>query len=263
MEIHSIGYHHIHGKDFLMSRPDGIGQGWLFLIIKSNAMMQRGDKKIAIKPNTVLIYSGDIPQHYGSDGEDYIDDWFYFTVEQLDLALFRELEIPIGVPIQLEDISELTALIRTMTYEFYTRNPYSFDLVELYMKILFFKLSRHMHSKVRALPESGLSRYESMIRLREEIYCNVQNIGQVSEMARKLSMSLSAFQHTYRKIFGTNVMTDIGRARIQHAQSLLVMTNLPLRQIAEQSGYSSEFHLMRHFKTHTGMTPTEYRKKSR
>ena len=38
-------------------------------------------------------------------------------------------------------------------------------------------------------------------------------------------------------------------------------------QIAQASDmlteYTSEFHLMRHFKTHTGMTPTEYRKKAR
>ncbi len=263
MEIHSIGYHHSHGKDFLMERPDGIGQGWLFLVIKSRAMMVRNGEKLQIQPNTVLIYSGDIPQYYGADGEEYVDDWFYFTVEQMDQVLFRELDIPIGEPIQLEDVSELSSIIRSMTYEFYTNNLYSVDLVELSLKMLFFKLSRLLHSKVRMLPESSLSRYDGMIRLREEIYCSIRNVGTVAEMARSMSMSQSAFQHTYKKIFGTNVMSDINRARIQQAEALLATTNLPLRQIAERSGYSSEFHLMRHFKTHTGMTPTEYRKKAR
>lgn len=263
MEIHSIGYHHSHGADFLMERPDGIGQGWLFLLIKSRAMMRTSGETIRIKPNTVLIYSGDIPQYYGADGEEYVDDWFYFTVEQMDVQLLHELDIPIGVPLPLEDISELTAIIRTMTYEFYTRNLYSADLVELSLKTMFFKLSRLLHSKVRQLPESGQSCYEDMIRLREQIYCNVCKTGTVSEMARAMSMSQSAFQHTYKKIFGTNVMSDINRARIQQAEMLLSTTTLPLRQIAERSGYSSEFHLMRHFKTHTGMTPTEYRKKAR
>lgn len=263
MEIHSIGYHHIHGTDFLMERPDGIGQGWLFLLIKSNAMMMKDGSKIRISPNTVLIYSGDIPQYYGADGENYIDDWFYFTVEQMDVRLLQELDIPLGVPLQLEDISELSSIVRTMTYEFYTHNLYSADLVELQMKTLFFKLSRLLHSKVRALPESGASRYEGMIWLREQIYCNIQNVKPVGEMARDLSMSQSAFQHTYKRIFGTNVMADISNARIQQAQMLLSTTNLPLRQIAERSGYSSEFHLMRQFKIHTGMTPTEYRRKTR
>ncbi len=263
MEIHSIGYHHMHGDDFLMERPDGIGQGWLFVLIKSKAMMRKGEEIIHIQPDTVLIYSGDMPQYYGADGEDYVDDWFYFTVERLDIELFRELDIPIGVPLRLEDPEELSSIIRTMTYEFYTKSMYSADLVELYMKTLFFKLSRQLHSKVRSVPEGGAPRYDGMIWLREQIYCNIQNVKPVSEMARDMSMSQSAFQHTYKRIFGTNVMTDISNARIQQAQLLLSTTSLPLRQIAERSGYSSEFHLMRHFKSRTGMTPTEYRKKTR
>ncbi len=150
-----------------------------------------------------------------------------------------------------------------MTHEFYTGNLYSADLVDLYLKTLFFKLSRLLHSTVRTLPESNSSRYDSMIYLREDIYRNIRDVGTVSEMARNMSMSQSTFQHTYKKIFGTNVMSDINRARILQAQMLLSTTNLPLRKIAERSGYTSEFHLMRHFKTHTGLTPTEYRKKSR
>ncbi len=263
MEIHSIGYHHIHDSNFLMEQLEGSGQGWLFLLIKTPAKMLIKGEIIHVEPNSVMIYYGDIPQHYGADGGIYIDDWFYFTVEQMDLALLRELEIPLGEPRHLEDISELTALIRSMTYEHHTKNLYSADLVDLSLKILFFKLSRLLHSTVRELPESGQSRYDGMIRLREEIYCNVCNVGTVSDMARSLSMSQSAFQHTYKKIFGTNVMSDINRARIRQAEELLVTTTLPLRQIAERSGYSSEFHLMRHFKTHTGMTPTQYRNKTR
>ncbi len=263
MEIHSIGYHHVHGRDFVMERPEGIGQGWLFVLMKSPALVRQDGREMITEPNTVLIYSGDIPQYYAALDENYTDDWFYFTVEQMDIALFRELEIPIGVPVKIQNAEELSNLIRTMTYEFYTRNLYHADLVELYMKTLFFKLSRLIHSSVRDLPESGQSRYEGMIRLRESIYQDVRNVGSVSEMARSLSMSQSAFQHTYRKIFGTNVTADITQARIAMAQNLLATTNLPLRQIAERSGYSSEFHLMRHFKNHTGMTPTEYRKAAR
>ncbi len=263
MEIHSIGYHHHHGGDFVMERPDGIGQGWLFVLMKSKAIVRRNGEEIIAEPNTVLIYSGDIPQYYAAFDDSYTDDWFYFTVEKIDLALFRELDIPIGVPVKLQNPEELSSLIRTMTYEFYTENLYHADLVELYMKTLFFKLSRLIHSTVRSLPESGQSRYEGMIQLRETIYQDVQHIGSVADMAKSLSMSQSAFQHTYRKIFGTNVTADVTQARIRTAQTLLATTNLPLRQIAERSGYSSEFHLMRHFKNHTGMTPTEYRKHAR
>ncbi len=263
MEIHSVGYHHIHGKDFVIDRPEGCGWSWLFLLFKSPALVRIDGKEILVKENTFLLYSSLAPEYYRAHGEAFINDWFHFTVEPVDELLFRELAIPLNRPVALESTEEISMLIRSMTYEFYTGNLYSADLVDLYLKTLFFKLSRLLHSNVRSLPESSASRYDSMIHLREDIYRNIRNVGTVSEMARNMSMSQSAFQHTYKKIFGTNVMADVNRARIQQAQTLLATTNLPLRQIAEQSGYSSEFHLMRHFKSHTGLTPTEYRKKSR
>ncbi len=263
MEIHSVGYHHIHGKDFVVDRPDGCGWSWLFLLFKSPAVVRLDGKDTVVRENTFLLYSGFAPEYYRAHGEEFINDWFHFTVEPMDEQLFQELDIPLNRPVPLENPEEISTLIRSMTHEFYTGNLYSADLVELYMKTMFFKLSRLLHSNVRSLPEGSSSRYDSMIYLREEIYRNIQKVGTVSEMARSMSMSQSAFQHTYKKIFGTNVMTDVSRARIQRAQMLLATTNLPLRQVAERSGYSSEFHLMRHFKTHTGLTPTEYRKKSR
>lgn len=263
MEIHSIGYHHIHDKDFVIDRPEGCGWSWLFVLFKTPAIVRVDGKDVLVKENSFILYSSMAPEYYRAHGNEFINDWFHFTVESIDEVLFRELALPLNRPVALENADEISILIRSMTHEFYTGNLYSADLVDLYLKTLFFKLSRLLHSTVRSLPESNSSRYDSMIYLREDIYRNIRDIGTVSEMARNMSMSQSTFQHTYKKIFGTNVMADINRARILQAQMLLSTTNLPLRKIAERSGYTSEFHLMRHFKTHTGMTPTEYRKKSR
>jgi AraC family transcriptional regulator of arabinose operon len=73
-------------------------------------------------------------------------------------------------------------------------------------------------------------------------------------------MSMSSFQHTYKQMFGVNVMTDIIHSRLQYAKALLATTDLTLDSIAAQSGYSNAFHLMRQFKAKLGLTPTEYRK---
>jgi AraC family transcriptional regulator of arabinose operon len=263
MEIHSIGYHHPHDRNFVIDRPDGIGDSWLFLIFKSHTLVRLNGEERIVSPNTFLMYSGDIPEYYAACDDHYVDDWFHFTVEKRDLLLFRELDIPIGKPVHLGDASELSGIIRTMTHEFYTANLYSADLVDLYLKMLFFKLSRQLHSCIQTLPESSTSRYDAMIWLRNRIYNQICTVGSVSEIAQEMSMSISAFQHTYKQIFGVNIMTDIVNARLKHARHLLATTNLPLRQVAEQSGYSSEFHLMRQFKEHEGMTPTQYRKKCR
>ncbi|MGN0620789.1 MAG: helix-turn-helix domain-containing protein [Porcipelethomonas sp.] len=261
MEIHSIGYHHPHDRNFIIDRPDGIGSSWLFLLFKTEAVIKQNGKETAVRPNSFIIYSGEEPEYYRACSEEYIDDWFHFTVEQMDIQLFSELNIPINKVTYIGDISEITSIIRAMTYEFHASNIYSADITELYLKMLFFKLSRVIHSSIRELSEHSASRYDEMIRLRSFIYSNISEIGTVSDMAAYLSMSKSSFQHTYKKIFGVSVMNDVIQSRLNHAKKMLSTTSYPLKTIAKQSGFSSEFHLMRQFREKTGMTPSEYRRK--
>lgn len=263
MEIHSIGYHHRHDSSFCIDRPDGIGQSWLFLLFHTPAVVRINNKDKIVKPNSFIIYSGDEPEYYCAYGDEYVDDWFHFTIEQRDFQLLKELDIPINQVVWLQDDSEISSLIRSMTHEFYASNIYCADFVELYLKLLLFSLSRHIHSSVRLISENSNNKCNEMIWLRNRINNNIQSIGSVSELAHELSMSQSAFQHAYKRIFGVNIMSDIINSRLEHAKTLLSTTNLPLRKIAEQSGYNSEFHLMRQFKEHVGMTPTVYRNKCR
>lgn len=119
MEIHSIGYHHSHGADFLMEKPNGIGQAWLFLLFHTKAMVRIDKTERIVPPNSFLLYSGETPQYYGACEEAYMDDWFYFTIESRDLRLFQELGILCNEPVSLADAGAISALIRSMTYEFY------------------------------------------------------------------------------------------------------------------------------------------------
>lgn len=262
MEIHSIGYHHYHDKDFVIDRPDGIGQSWLFLVFKTRTIVRQNGVDTVVLPDSCIIYSGDEPEYYKADDETYIDDWFHFTVEELDIQLFRELALPINKVIYLGNAYEISSIIRTMTFEHYSSNIYSADVVELNMKILFFRLARLIHSDIRLLSENSHSKYDLFLHIRNRIYNQISSIGSVTDLAKQFSMSISDFQHTYKKIFNTSVTEDIRISRLTHAKNLLTTTNLPLKHISQQIGYKNEYNFMRHFKKHIGMTPTEYRKKT-
>ena len=73
-------------------------------------------------------------------------------------------------------------------------------------------------------------------------------------------MSRSSFQHLYKKMFGTSVMKDVTKGRIERAKRLLSSTNLTVNEIAVRCGYSNEYNFMRRFRDMCGQTPTEYRK---
>ena len=56
-------------------------------------------------------------------------------------------------------------------------------------------------------------------------------------------------------------MTMTELEKIEYAKSLLLSNKrYSLPQVAEMLGYNDQYHFIRQFKTHTGVTPKEYRK---
>lgn len=260
MELHVIGYNHSHDKTFAIDRPNGIGSSWILLLIKTPAVFMQNGKEVITRENSFILYTSDAPQHYRTYGEKYVDDWFYFSVDDDDKEFIGKLNIPYNTVTWLGDISEISSIVQKMTYEFYTAGPHSIDAIKHYLYIFFIKLSRKLHMGLHFPSVKASAKYEVMINVRIRIRSNPVSIPSVNELANELSMSLSSFQHTYKKMFGVNVMTDIIHSRLQCAKALLVTTDLTLDSIAAQSGYSNAFHLMRQFKEKFGLTPTEYRK---
>ncbi|MBO5347344.1 MAG: helix-turn-helix domain-containing protein, partial [Lachnospiraceae bacterium] len=51
--------------------------------------------------------------------------------------------------------------------------------------------------------------------------------------------------------------------RLSMAKNLLISSNLPISEISEMIGYDNPLYFSRLFKKHTGMTPTEYKKRNK
>ena len=78
-------------------------------------------------------------------------------------------------------------------------------------------------------------------------------------LARQNGMSSSAFRRRFHEYFACSPSAYLAAQRIAGAKRYLVETDLPLKRIADELGYSTEFYFMRVFKQHTGFTPTEWR----
>ena len=78
-------------------------------------------------------------------------------------------------------------------------------------------------------------------------------------LARQSGMSPSTFRRRFHSCFACSPSTYLGLQRIAAAKRYLDETDLPLKRIADQLGYSNEFYFMRVFKQHTGLTPSAWR----
>lgn len=258
MQLLSIGYNHSHDSSFSVERPTGI-DSCLFLIIKTPGIFKYNGKEHKVRANSFVLFLNDFPHSYYADGQEYTDDWCHFFADENDLRFFRSLHIPINEVVPLHDIHPLTQVMRLMTYEFYAENIHKSDVLELYFKLFFHKVAQILYDKNARTIFTESDHFERMHALREDIYYNPQIQRTVDSMAEQLSMSRSSFQHNYKKVFGTSVTNDIIESRLSKVKFYLKTTPMRLEEIAYQTGYNSQLHLIRQFKQRYGMTPSEYR----
>ena len=258
MKINKIGYNHRHDADFFVSRPNGSGDN-LLLLLKTPAIFEINGEEIHTEKDSFILFREGTPQNYRSAGGEFANDWFHFTYTESEKDFFRELDIPFDKVIPIGDMSDLSLMVKNMSYENYSANLYRTDSVELYMKLFFLKLSEKLHPTEQSTVSSY---YEKMSMLRSQIYSNPKYNWNIEDLAHRLTMSRSHFEHTYKKLFGISPMNEVINSRLEHAKFMLTSTDVPINQIAEMCGYKSDIHFMRQFKSRMGMTPTEFRNRN-
>ncbi len=93
-------------------------------------------------------------------------------------------------------------------------------------------------------------------------HCLDPQLG-VSDVARHLKVSEAYLTHAFKELMGTPVYGYVERQRINHARCLLASTSLPIRAIAEQSGYNSMNTFCKAFRRNTGTSASAYRRAAR
>lgn len=91
------------------------------------------------------------------------------------------------------------------------------------------------------------------------IRSHAMNMISVEDVVNAVSASRRLLERHFQQTLGRSVHREIQRAHIQRACEILVRTDWPLRQVAEQAGFSSPVHFGVVFKRVIDLTPQQYR----
>jgi AraC family transcriptional regulator, arabinose operon regulatory protein len=100
-------------------------------------------------------------------------------------------------------------------------------------------------------------------RIQKAIEHVSQNIGRrlsVPDLAAHAGLSPSRFAHCFREQVGMPLMRFVEARRMEEARSLLLRTNLPIKQIADALGFNTPFHFANRFRRCCGASPTTFRR---
>ena len=84
----------------------------------------------------------------------------------------------------------------------------------------------------------------------------------VAELADKCGIGRDSFSRNFIRKYGISPKQFLNRCILQRAYSLLATENIKNYEVAQKLKFTNEFYFSRFFKKHTGMTPSQFRKKN-
>ena len=101
---------------------------------------------------------------------------------------------------------------------------------------------------------------QDLYPLLDFIESNLDKELNLTILAKQLHLHPKYFARYFRKLMGISPMTYIQQKRIDRAKQLLALTLLPLREVAEATGFSDLAYFSHALSKQLGMPPTEYRR---
>ena len=112
----------------------------------------------------------------------------------------------------------------------------------------------------RFLSSNGGGEDESFLKSVAFVYENYNKNVTINELLKIACMSRTAYLTKFKRLTGSTPQALQTKHRVFIAKSLLIQTSRSITKIAEEVGFYDLAHFTRVFKTHTGVSPKDYRK---
>jgi AraC-like DNA-binding protein len=96
-------------------------------------------------------------------------------------------------------------------------------------------------------------------RVRDYVEVHLGESIDLAELAAVAGLSLFHFARQFKQTVGVTPHHYLVQRRVEHAQTMLARSDLPLSEVAVAAGFADQSHLARHFRQLLGATPREFR----
>ena len=127
--------------------------------------------------------------------------------------------------------------------------------IQVILEVLY-EMASNRHPVVEK-PSHGEQVFVDFMRSLSLHYAERHTVG---DYAAEAALSVRHFSSLIQQHTGQTPMQWIHLFVIGQAKHLLMQSDLQVKEIADRLGFPEQFTFRKYFKTHTGLSPTEYRK---
>lgn len=257
-ELLACGYRATYTGGLEISRESGAPY-YVFVYYRTPCVYEAAEGDVPARHHYVLLEPS-VAHRYRSQSAPYIDDWAHFRADVDGRKLIADLGIRPNRPVLCEHYPRMEGILQSL--QNIKNRP------QQWQQSLASALITSLLTGLAASPQAGEERathkyYPMFSEIRTRLHQMPEEKHTIEALAAGAGLSLSRFQHLYKEILGQTPGEDIALARLERAKYLLESTSLSVSSIAQNSGYSSEIHMIRHFNKYTGTSPSRFRRQRR
>jgi len=242
-------------------RENGADEHILIFCVSGSGWYEiRGQRQDVRQYEALLIPRG-VPHIYGaSEYAPWSIHWVHFTGTDADFFAYQLPESEYILAVDPQAALAIEQLFR----ESYDSFVGGFVLHQLIYcsQILHHLLGRLFFNNNAFSPVLRTSRFHSLESTLRFLQQNVSQPLTLSEMAQHAGLSNSHFSHLFKQQTGYTPVDYFIHLKIQHACTLLSLTQKTIQEIAHDIGYDDPYYFSRIFKKTMGVSPRGYREAS-
>lgn len=216
-----------------------------------------GMPPIIAKENSILIYKPFTPQYYTMYLEDKPDvHWVHFTGYDVE-RIFKELNLPLEHPFTIKK-DNISSLYSNIMFELTSKEPYFSEIANsIFLQLIYTVCRNHTtNSASKGAAQTDIT------KIAEYINANYSKELTVAGISERFNISASWLNRLFRQKYNMSLKSYITATRIEIAKSMLSSSN-DINEIAFSVGYNDALYFSRIFHRTTGVSPSQYRKRSR
>lgn len=259
--VTSCGNYRMKTRDLFETRRDKGRKDYQLLYIASGKSHFFIDgKEHIVTAGHMVIFHPDEPQHYKYYKEDRTSVyWVHFTGSQVEKIL-EHYNIIRGEKIIYSGTSpDFQWLFGQIIQELQLCRKQYDEMLTLLLRNIFILIRRSLEINKNFTDTMEKEVSYAIYYFRDNFNKEIN----VDEYAQSLNISVSWFIRCFRQITGMTPLQYVINLRISNAQMLLETSDYTISQIAESVGYENALYFSRLFHKQTGISPKEYRKKSK